>query len=66
VANTIPALDREFNAERRRAILLAEIALRQRIATERDKAAGIGPKPTHIIRFVDGVATDREDAVKLT
>lgn len=65
MASTIPELDREFTAEKRRAIVLAEIALRQRIAAERDKVMGIDPKPTHVIRFVDGVATDREDAVQL-
>lgn len=63
----VPGLDHEFDNERRRSLVLAEVALRKRIAAERDKVLLLDPRPTNYTKFIDGRVANatRDDDVKL-
>lgn len=63
--STIPELDREFDAEKRRQIVIAERMLQDRIGAERDKVMNTEPRPTSYTKFVDGRPSNRDDDVKL-
>jgi hypothetical protein len=63
----VPGLDREFDNEKRRVLVQTEVALRARIAAERDKVLLLDPRPTNYTKFIDGRVADatRNDDVKL-